>query len=284
MSRWIRVTKRKRCPICEHADWCLISPDGAAVICMRVPSGREKRLKDGTIGNIHRIGDAKPEREYIPPTAAEVNLDVPAILRRYSMDTTPALMAEFAASLGVAASALERLGAVWSRRHNAWAFPMRDATGRAVGVRLRTIDGKKWAIRGSHSGLFLSATFEGDFFGGAGPIFVCEGPTDTAAMLTLGLDAIGRPSCSSCGDMVKTLLAEERREVVIVQDRDVPGQRGAAQLAIDLRRPCKIITPMKGKDAREWVKLGATRALVLAVCANIRNADVTRLRKFLEAR
>ena len=32
--------------------------------------------------------------------------------------------------------------------------------------------------------------------------------------------------------MIRELFRTEKRDVVIVQDRDVPGQRGAAQLAI----------------------------------------------------
>lgn len=51
MSDWARVSRRVACPICSHASWCGIAPDGLAAICMRVPSGH--MAKNG--GWLHRL-------------------------------------------------------------------------------------------------------------------------------------------------------------------------------------------------------------------------------------
>ena len=78
---------------------------------------------------------------------------------------------------------------------------MRDGAGRVVGIRLRGHGGEKWAVRGSADGLFYdpAMTWTGD-------IAVCEGPTDTAAALTLGLSAVGRPSCASGAEALRALV------------------------------------------------------------------------------
>ena len=94
---------------------------------------------------------------------------------------------------------------------------------------------------------------------------VAEGPTDTAALLDLGFQAVGRPS--AMGGMrllVEAALKWRPREVVIVADDDGPGQRGAANLARQAAVYCevvRVITPPGGaKDARGWKRAGANSA------------------------
>jgi phage/plasmid primase-like uncharacterized protein len=73
--------------------------------------------------------------------------------------------------------------------------------------------------------------------------------------------------------------------VVIVADRDAPGQRGAASLAAALVAYCsevRIITPPASvKDAREWKRSGATAADVQAAIdvAPVRKLRVSVRRK-----
>jgi hypothetical protein len=54
--------------------------------------------------------------------------------------------------------------------------------------------------------------------------------------------------------------------MAIIADSDAPGQRGARSLAARLvgyvRNGVRIVTP-PAKDAREWVRQGATRRDVL---------------------
>lgn len=120
-------------------------------------------------------------------------------------------------------------------------------------------------------------------FSGGGRLLVCEGPTDTAALLDLGLSAVGRPSCSGGVKLLVELVKQRRpAEVVIVADGDAPGQRGAGNQAAVLVAYCaavRIIAPPVGiKDAREWKRRGATAADVAAVidAAPIRRLTIER--------
>jgi hypothetical protein len=145
-----------------------------------------------------------------------------------------------------------------------------------IGVRLRAESGKKWAVPGSHNGLFWPTGLATQ----ADLLVVCEGPTDTAALLGMGFEVIGRPQCNGMEDLVIDAVRRLRpRDVAILADLDEPkarpdggtfrpGQDGARQLADELtlagHRP-KIILPLVGKDARAWVQAGATREVVLTV-------------------
>ena len=185
----------------------------------------------------------------------------------YARRTNPADLERHAGDLGVTASSLSRLGAAWAGPYRAWAFPMKDVDNKTVGIRLRAEDGSKWAVSGSKQGLFrpIGQPGEGE------PVLICEGPTDTAAMLDLGFFALGRPSCVGCDDTLATML--KGVDAVIVSDFDepkqrpdgttwLPGKEGAEKLALALfrgrARSVKIIYPLVGKDARAWVQAGAT--------------------------
>lgn len=62
-----------------------------------------------------------------------------------------------------------------------------------------------------------------------------EGPTDTAAALTIGLPAIGRPNCIGARSDAVAVTRMVRPEVAVAAaDQDAPGQRGADLLARDL--------------------------------------------------
>jgi hypothetical protein len=167
-----------------------------------------------------------------------------------------------AAELGVDQTSLWRLNVGWSPRHQSYTFPMCKADHSVCGIRLRRPDGGKWAVKGSKQGLFLPLSFlVGE------PLLVCEGPTDTAAMLSLGFDAVGRPSCNGGNDqLIDLVLGYHFETAVIIADSDGPGQRGARYLASRLvgyvREGVRIVTP-PAKDAREWVRQGASRLDVL---------------------
>jgi phage/plasmid primase-like uncharacterized protein len=219
-------------------------------------------------GFIHRIdGQVQHKRPWpLPPEhRIEATINADAILLSWLAHTTTPRLQTCAIELGVSADALRRLGARWAPEYDAWAFPMRDGDGRSIGIRLRGRDGRKWAVRGSRSGLFIPVELPD-----AGQLLICEGPTDTAALLSIGMAAIGRPSCSGSVEHVIAYLARSApRDVVIVADRDRPGMEGAARLAMALRgktrTPIKIVHAPTAKDAREWVRGGATAAAVQAV-------------------
>lgn len=274
-SKWVDVSRRLPCPICDHTDWCGITDDGGAVRCMRVQSGHESNG-----GYIHRVGETlaervKVERKAVPDYPKMTPDQVAGLLAGWGKSTTDTMRAELALVLGVSLDSLRRLGAVWSGLYQAWAFPMSDPDGVPVGIRLRKMDGSKWSVRGSTEGQFIPAGLSD-----RSTLYIVEGPTDTAALLTLGLDGMGRPSC--CGAVAQTveyLRIRPRRDVVVIGDKDeaktrpdgsiwFPGQEGAAKLCDAIQpvtRSLKLMYPLAFKDTRKWVQAGATRAVVECV-------------------
>ena len=267
-SVWVRVTKKRPCPICSKGDWCVTTADGVFARCMRVKSARP--TKNG--GWLHRLTGSAPRpvpRLCLPPhrTPAPCTIDWAVMLRRFERDTRKAEVERMAAVLGVSPGSLSSLGVVWAAPHHAWGFPMSNAARETIGVRLRTESGRKWAIPGSRNALFWPKDLTG-----RGPLLLCEGPTDTAALLDLGYDTIGRPSCAGAVEaVVEVVQGLHRRDVVVVADTDDVGLDGADRLAKALteagHRP-KVIQPTQGKDARAWLQAGATRAVVDAVIAS----------------
>ena len=158
---------------------------------------------------------------------------------------------------------------------------MRNAAGQIVGIRLRLDSGRKLAVRGGKEGLFVPSDLKP-----RGRLMIGEGPTDTAALLDLGFQAVGRPSCSGGVRHAVALLQRlQPAEVVVVADADEPGQRGAEALAGRLLAyvpAARLITPPPGmKDARQWKLNGATWA---EVQATIDAAPVWRLKVTTEAK
>jgi hypothetical protein len=265
---WRRVGRANPCPACGKPDWCLIAADGTAAICARVSDGAVKRA--GQAGWLHRLRqdeNRRPEGHGRPA----IRLTVPSapprgmadLAERFQVAADPGRLDRLARGLGLTVEGLKRLGIGWCDLSQAWSFPMVDAQGRTLGIRLRTEAGHKFAVQGSHEGLFLPTDFDG-----SGLITICEGPTDAAAMLDLGLQAVGRPSCTGGAALLVALVKRHRPgEVVILADRDQPGQEGALglvpRLVIHVPR-LRVLTPPSGqKDARTWKRSGATRDTVL---------------------
>ncbi|MDA0920755.1 MAG: hypothetical protein O2945_16915, partial [Planctomycetota bacterium] len=191
---------------------------------------------------------------------------------------------ELAGKLGVEPTSLERLGVGWGQRERSqgcWTIPERDAVGNVIGVSTRLNSGKKKQIFGSHRGL----TYSDDWRSGVGPILLVEGGSDTAALLSIGLSVIGRPSNYAGIDLLAELLCGvcDKREVIVVgeNDRKVhgflkpavqkrhktdcgccsvcwPGKYGAIGTAEKLsellcRKVGWCLAPDNAKDAREWL-------------------------------
>jgi len=283
-NKWINVKRGFPCPICQHSDWCSVTADGKLTLCHRVPSDRPCTGKMG--GWFHRLGGA---RAMPPPRAAPKSQRTTepfgALLATWRHQRTTQMTFGLACRLGVFRSSIESLMFCYAPEHKAWAIPMYDADMEIIGIRLRAESGFKWAVEGGHNGVFTPSS--GISCGGisGSPYMVCEGPTTAAALLTLGYqDVIGRASCGTCVDIIKEIVSRDRRGVVIMADRDepkplknrpggffLPGQEGAEKLAGELTRLVpwtKIVYPLEGKDARDWLKAGATRGEVDAVISN----------------
>ena len=271
---WLRVNRTRRCVICGKPDWCTFTVDGKTACCMRVESNQH--MKNG--GWAHQLVTSSvpmPPRHHPRPPHAQSRrptCDWAEMMARWRGQTSPGALEGVAARLCLRLSALKAMETAFAKEHGAWAFPMRNGARQVVGIRLRADNGRKWAVRGSHNGLFWPQDVPGDL---CDTVYICEGPTDTAALLGLDLSPIGRPSCSGGVDLMKAALhAIGRRDIIIVSDSDTPGRVGARCLAeaiLHLARSVRIIEPINGKDVRDWASRGATGAVIECVA---RNAEV----------
>ncbi|MFZ5829015.1 MAG: hypothetical protein ACOY3P_02965 [Planctomycetota bacterium] len=274
MTRWKRAKRRRACPVCGKPDWCLYTGPAdhpEAVICARIESPK----RCGEAGWLHKLREsftddwrtlektvtlerrAEPIHEDISKTIHEAQDHV---------GRHPELLNQLAKRLGLTAQSLRRLGVGYLPKRGCHLFPMRDAAGALTGARLRYPDGAKLSLRGGREGLFYADDLAPD---DAGLLAVTEGPSDCAALLDLGFQAIGRPSCRGG---LKHLVALVRRLrpkcVAIVADNDLVGVMGAAEAAGALAVVCAdvriIFPPYRLKDARAWKQAGATRDDLLA--------------------
>jgi hypothetical protein len=273
---WIRVSRPRPCPVCERSDWCLIKIDGSEACCKRVISDRQM----GEAGSIHRLEDCQAIPDHVIRKMVErrPEPDVPMwkLAKMYHEEIISREMIKPMSSLlGVSEGSLISLRVGWSKTHDAFSFPMRDAKKRICGIRLRRPNGRKYSVIDSRSGLFIGMDGKED----PEMLCICEGPTDTAAMIDLGFDVIGRPDCGSGTEMLVNYVKCNRRDVVIVHDRDEPNSaaeanvmRGVSVLTdrlLGIAKSVRVIAPPSSKDIREWVGEGATRDTVRAVIDQI---------------
>lgn len=245
-----RVSRAHRCPVCGKDTWCVYDPQRGAAICPRVESDRPI----GDAGWMHNGGAVpksavfeKQRTELEPMPRAEA---MQARFLVQGRDRLPLL----ALALGLSLEGLRRLGTGWNG--SAWTFPMRSARRDVVGFRTRAEDGSKYAIKGSRAGLFIPEGLPQD----GGTIHVVEGPTDVAAMLDMGLPAIGRPSCMGQEEEIARCVTPWR-EVVVVADADSVGLKGAIRLSERIGRRSRVVLPPMGlKDARQVLNYGGARS------------------------
>lgn len=273
-----RVTKQNPCPICGKSDWCLIAEDNSAAICQRVESGKHA----GDAGWLHKLtADTRPRRP-LKPDPPKPKVDIWPIYRQHQKQMTVELRQVFSVQLGVSERALTRLEAGWDGQ--CYTFPMRDGNDRVVGISVRGKD-RKWCVPGSQNGLFWPVGVEEDLESDK-PLWISEGPTDCAALLDLGFDAIGRQGCMGCTKEIVTLLGNLHRKkaIIIMADKDapksrqdkpgwMPGLEGANRLAstiAPIALNVKVVLPPHSKDIRQWRNEGATTEMVKAVLNNTR--------------
>jgi len=271
-----RVSRSAPCPICGKPDWCLASVDGSCAICARV----ESSTRAGEAGWLHRLveGDRRVGRlrvRTIRTSESSGGLDRRALrvlAERYSADLPERGLDRLTRDLCLSRDSLLRLRIGWTGR--AWSFPMTDALGQVRGIRLRYPDGSKCAVKGSRDGLFIP-----NRLAFASSLLVAEGPTDCAALLDLGYEAIGRPNCrGGCLLVIDFIKRSRIADVVVVSDGDEAGREGAATLVgwlvCRVARVRVIAPPVGIKDIRVWKMAGATPGDVQRV---IDDARVLRL-------
>lgn len=270
---WNRCTKSRPCRICDKPDWCSWTDDGAHR-CMRVSAADGFRVvKECEDGGVifrregDRGGDRRDYRRAPAPPKPKPRPDFSKIWARCYAACDRDMAQGLADELGLKkGETLSLMGLGWHPENECWVFPMYGSDMEQIrGLRTRDKEGNKKALLGSQQGLFGFPTaldFE--------QVLICEGPTDTAAAIELGLSAIGRPSCNGASEMVRTACTG--KHAVIVSDSDEPGRRGADKLATQLRRfaaSVKIVRP-PSKDMREWYRSGATRASMDFLISNTR--------------
>lgn len=142
-----------------------------------------------------------------------------------------------------------------------WAIKERDAAGEVIGIAYRLRSGKKSFEKDGNRGLIYPEPLN-PYAGSSKkyPIFVCEGASDTAALIGLELDAVGIPMTGQCGEMLAELL--KGRHIVVVRDADESGRNGTKRIVRPLLLNCdsvRVIDPPRdAKDVREAVLKGAT--------------------------
>lgn len=267
-TTWKKVTRAAPCPICHKPDWCGVSEDGTAVCCMRIQS--DKDSPNG--GWIHRTGTPLPFPSRAPvkplPDALAPRIDADAVWQRFrkssfALEETAA----HARLLKLPPWAVWELGAGIDLAGNL-AFPMYDGRLKVCGIRLRSCDGQKWAVKGSRQGVFVATRYGPQEWGNAGHAVVVEGPTDAAAVLALNMIPIGRPSCLGCEETVAEIAKKiGATTLTIVADSDGPGVAGARKLSLTLTaariRHC-LVTAGGYKDMRRWLQDGVTPSAVKA--------------------
>ena len=194
---------------------------------------------------------------------------------------------EVAKSLGVSVEALERLRVGYgfddyrSLSYSTW--PETRPGGKVLGIIRRysvpvsESGGNKLTMPGSKHALYLPR----EWWRGEGPVLVVEGGSDTAALVTLGLSAIGRPSNIGGVNMLIGAISDCERPIIIVGERDRkpervgtvkqcradcdgcnwcwPGRYGARMTAERLQKAlpsARVIwrmPPAGAKDVREWL-------------------------------
>lgn len=185
-STWQRVTKRRPCAVCSKPDWCLFAgPADAptAVICPWTVSPQ----RCGEAGFLHELRHDGPTwapwRRSIRKAVKTMSgakpggIDFNRLAAECQAATKPRALGRLADNLGLSVESLRRLSVGWSGKHSAWAFPMQDADGKVVAIRLRRPDGSKRSVWGGHEGLFVPDGLHRD-----GLLLINEGPTDTAAL------------------------------------------------------------------------------------------------------
>jgi hypothetical protein len=152
-------------------------------------------------------------------------------------------------------AALRSLGVGWDSCKSAWTFPERDGAGETIGLLRRFRNGSKKVAKGGKRGLYIPAELAEQ----PGPVLLPEGASDTAAILSCGAAAVGRPSCNGGGDLLVELVEQDSRDLVVVGDNDEEGtgragaQETARLVASKLKRPVNVsLPPAEHKDVREW--------------------------------
>jgi hypothetical protein len=264
LDDWRRVNRDKPCPICGKHDYCMVSKDGRVAWCGR-SAGDPRAFKSTSSGGWFKLDQpidppkAKATEHVVEPiTDPTFWLDSARVYRDVlwrDMDAVHVVCKD----LGLDPRTVSAMRIGWCGEYSAYSWPMWSAKDTLCGIRLRTRDAQKFAVPGSRNGLFLPHRDPRCF--DSRTLWLCEGPTDTAAMHQLTGNAIGRPSATVGDDMiVRFVRRDQPYSVVICADND-DGGVGLAGACVTRDKLLQqtdveqviIIRPPNGKDARDWI-------------------------------
>jgi len=86
------------------------------------------------------------------------------------------------------------------------------------------------------------------------PLVICEGESDTAAVLNLGFNAIGRASATSCLGTITKMVRNPKVFIVADTDSGV-GLSSAKLLKLAIKNSVVVHNPAY-KDIRVWINSG----------------------------
>jgi hypothetical protein len=206
--------------------------------------------------------------------------DWAALSEGFQAELTPKLMLALEMELRLEYRYLTELRLGWSAPRNVYTWPEVDGHGRVIGIATRAPrTGVKGFLAAGRRGLYIPSfmlkwapqsnttlpTRRRAHGKNTRPIYIVEGPTDTAAMLAMGMLAIGRPSARSGVDHLVEWLARHAssQKIIVVGEIDAKSDgtwtgRDAAesvanQLSARLRRNVGwTLPPDDCKDVRAW--------------------------------
>ena len=261
-----RCDNQNPCPVCKrYSDGCLYAKDGSAAICVRTPEGAVKMAGEAGWFHILKPGQFKPKpvkkKRPIPINWESLN-------KCYTQTFQGIAVRHLSNPFQVYGTTLRQIETGWDRE--AYTFPVRDSDDQIIGIQRRFPDGSKGMVKGSQIGIFIPRIYWDNLESDICPLFICEGVSDTATALDMGLCAIGRVSCSTGKEhIIKFCIKKRPTRIIIVADNDEVGIRGAKALGLWISQgyklfsapppDIKIITPPTGsKDLRIWRENGLT--------------------------
>ncbi len=286
MSGWKEVSKRQPCPICDKPDWC--TRNGEAVHCMRIknaPPGWKVRKECDDGGVIFVPDDGREQGNASTGTKTWAQR-----AKEYRDALPPSRREALADELGVSPEALKQLGVGYCKHSGRYTFPECNGDRGIIGIVNRQGKDKR-CMKGSKRGLTIPLDLDLD---PAKPLLIVEGASDTAAALSIGLQAVGRPSAKGGKNLLFDLLSgdwsdEDGGEIFVIGENDRkddgswPGRDGARDiarhLARTLGRPVRwVLPPEEVKDLREWIRREKVDFEDEARCAEARDGILESLR------
>lgn len=290
-----RVSRRAPCtvPGCGRQKFCgrVLRPDGSVLaLCTKVAEGSVRTARNGAYVHVvtqaeqtswrprsYRIEPPQPMPDWTAPverwakeTPADdlrrlarrlgggITIEALRELRTFSLRDLPAQT--IAEELGLPVARLRYLDQFGGE--DTFGTGMHDHRDRVGGVSIRWRSGRKGSIRGSRLGLFVPSNLDT-----SQTVHCVEGASDSAVLLSAGLQVVGRPGCDLGGDLLTKRLKGCPRLVVWGEqdakpDGDWPGRRGALRIARQLALHVPVLhvafPPAGMKDVRAWCRAGAS--------------------------